>query len=265
MSNPQPLISIVTISFNQGEFLNECIDSVVQQDYPQRQYVVVDPGSTDQSRAIIQARQADINHAVLEPDQGPADGLNQGFQHCNGDIYAYINADDRFVPGAFAYAATFFQQHPKVDVLCGAIRMINRDGHASPRKRTSDPFDIRRYVAGINTIGQQATFFRAAAFQAAGGFNPANRVTWDGELLVDMALAGCQFQSVNKVLGDFRIYGDTITGGQGYLQRYHAEMQRVKEKVQRQGVTTYTDRQAAIARLAYKFNIARHLGYLLVR
>ncbi len=264
MADPKNKISIVTISFNQREFLQECIDSIISQQYTKLEYILVDPGSTDGSQELVQQYGDSINH-VFEPDDGPSDGLKKGFSKCSGDIYAYLNADDRFALGAFDFVDNYFSTHPDIDVLCGAINMIDRKGLASVRKRTSDNFDLARYASGVSTIGQQATFFRATAYEKAGGFNPNNRITWDGELLVDMALAGCKFVSVKKVLGDFRIYSESITGSQRHKDLYDTEMKRVKDKIGSHGIKTYEGISELLVRLRYKLNLARHLGYLSVK
>ena len=87
-------VSIVTISFNQARFLRRAITSVLSQDYPDIEYIVVDPGSTDGSREIINAYGPRLASVIFDPDDGPADGLNRGFQLATGDVLAYINADD---------------------------------------------------------------------------------------------------------------------------------------------------------------------------
>lgn len=260
-----PVISIVTISYNQSRYLEECIRSVLGQDYPRTEYIVVDPGSTDGSREIIQRFKDRISRVILDPDKGPADGLNKGFEHATGAILGYINADDRYAPGALRYVADFFASHPETDVLCGANRVIDRHGRPSVRKRTSDDFDLTRYAAGICTINQQATFFRRSAFQRAGGFNRANRIAWDGELLVDMALAGCKFTSVRKILGDFRVYGESITGSGKYRHQQLEDLRRLSGKMQSANIRVYSRAETALRRLMYKLNLRRHIGYLLVK
>lgn len=258
-------ISIVTISFNQAAFLEECLRSVVTQDAADVEHIVVDPGSTDGSRDIL-GRFADrVGTRILEPDRGPADGLNKGFAAATGEVFGYINADDRLAPGALAFVRRFFAAHPDVDVLCGAIRIIDREGRASIRGRTADRFDLARYAAGICTVGQQGTFFRRSAFERAGGFNPDNRITWDGELLVDMALSGARFATVRKVLGDFRIYAESITGSNKHRARARKEHERVAAKIRAREVAVYPPLERGLRRALYKVNVMRHFGYLLAR
>ena len=257
-------ISIVTISYNQRPYLAECLRSVIEQDTPGLEYIVVDAGSTDGSRDVIEQFRPRLARVIAEPDDGPADGLNKGFAAATSDVYGYLNADDRYVPGALGYVVEYFRRHPEVDVLCGAIRLIDGQGHASARKRTSDPFDLADYAAGICTVGQQATFFRRGIFERAGRFNVANRIAWDGELLVDMALAGARFATVRKVLGDFRIYGDSITGSASYAARLEAYYRELRAKLARRGVSLYSEPSEKWKRALYKCDPVRHLNYFLV-
>jgi glycosyltransferase involved in cell wall biosynthesis len=255
-------ISIVTLSFNQASFLEECLLSVRRQQCENVEYIVVDPGSTDGSRDIL-ARYGDrVDTQVLEPDRGPADGLNKGFSVATGEIFCYINADDRLASGALEYVRRFFASNPDVEVLCGAIRIIDRQGRASVRARTSDPFNLAHYAAGICTVGQQATFFRRGIFEKAGGFNPDNQINWDGELLVDMALAGGRFATTARILGDFRIYPESITGSKKHRERSRVESERIAEKIRERGVPLYSPLERRLRRMLYKANITRHLGYL---
>jgi glycosyltransferase involved in cell wall biosynthesis len=256
-------ISVVTISFNQSAFLEECLLSVLSQEANDVEYIVVDPGSTDGSRNILAGLRDRIDKLVLEPDYGPADGLNKGFAFATGDIFGYINADDRMAPGTIEYVRRFFNSNPGVDVLCGAIRIIDRHGRASLRARTSDQFNLTHYAAGTCTVGQQATFFRQSAFERAGGFNSENRINWDGELLVDMALAGARFETTAQILGDFRIYAQSITGSKRNRERLLREHARVAEKIRARGIPLYSPLQGALRRLYYKANVVRHLGYFL--
>lgn len=260
-----PRMSIVTISYNKGEFLAECVSSVLEQDCPGIQYIVVDAGSKDGSRQILASYVGSIDRLILEPDRGPADGLNKGFAAAAADIFGYLNADDRFLPGALRFVLDFFDSHPDVDVLTGAIRIIDAGGKPRLRRRTSDAFDVRRYHAGVCTIGQQATFFRRRAFETAGGFNIENRIAWDGELLVDMALTGARFDTTRKVLGDFRIYGGSITGSTDYRHRLSEYQGTLGRKLDRHAIRPFSPLTVQLLRLAYRADPVRHLGYLLAR
>jgi len=203
-------ISIVTLSFNQGSFLESAICSVIDQQGVDLDYIVVDPGSTDDSRAIIERYRSSINHTVLEQDDGPADGLNHGFAQASGEIYGFLNADDVLQPGALAKVAQAFEQNPRADVISGNGHII--DEHGGPVRRLySDRFSVWGYLYGGVVLLQQSTFFRARAFEQAGGFNVDNRTCWDGELWLDMALAGKRFHRTNGFWSCFRVYDGSIT------------------------------------------------------
>lgn len=259
-------VSIVTISYNQARYLEACLTSVIaQRRIGQDEYIVIDPGSTDGSRDILMHHAGRIDALILDPDRGPADGLNKGFARAHGEILAYINSDDRLAPGAIAFVSDWFARNPDIDVLCGAVRIIDEHGRASVRRRVSDPFDVARYLAGVCTIGQQATFIRKGAFERTQGFNVENRVSWDGELLVDLALAGARFATTTKVLGDWRIYRGTVTGSADHLPRLDAEMRRIGQRLQAARYPLFDERESQRLRLRYKLDPLRHLRYLLAR
>lgn len=203
-------ISIVTISYNQGQFLERCICSVIEQDYDDIEYIVVDPGSTDGSREIIEKYRGKISKVIFEPDNGPADGLNKGFSVVTGDIFGYLNSDDLFLPGALSEVALFFTKNPCVDVMSGHSIVIDEKGNTR-RKIFSDEFSAIRYVYRASFISQSSTFFSAATFKNSGGFNANNRVAWDADLWAKMAMNGARFSVLDKMLSCSRIYGGTIS------------------------------------------------------
>ena len=218
--------SIVTISYNQAQFLEQAIRSVIEQDYPDVEYIVVDPGSTDGSREIIERYRDRIDKIIFEPDNGPADGLNKGFAQATGDIFGFLNSDDYLLPGALATVASEFATAPWKDVLSGHAVIVDAEGRELNRFY-SRRFSLMRYVYGAATLAQQSTFFRNAAFGKAGQFNIHNKIAWDGELWVDLALSGAKFGRIPAFLSSFRIYSDSITGSGKYkdaLERYKEEM-----------------------------------------
>jgi glycosyltransferase involved in cell wall biosynthesis len=221
--------TIVTLSFNQRRFLEEALRSVLDQDYPQVEYVVVDPGSTDGSRELVSTYRSRLARVILEPDAGPADGLNKGFAHATGDVLGVLNADDVLLPGALASVARAFAARD-ADVVTGDGFIVDEAGRAVRRFR-SDRFHLRRYVFGGVNVMQQATFFTRAAFGKAGGFNEANRTCWDGELLVDLALSGARFTRIRENLALFRVHGESISGSQEQRVAYEADRDRIARRV----------------------------------
>ena len=212
-------LSIVTISYNQAEFLGQCIRSVVEQNYDDIEYIVVDAGSTDGSREIIEKYRDRISKIIFEPDDGPADGLNKGFEVATGDIYGFLNSDDVLETGAIASVARYFEDNPGVDVISGHSWIIDADSRPI-RRFYSDRYSLWMAVHGASILSQASTFFRAEVFHRAGGFNAENFVAWDGELFVDMALAGARFSRVDEFLSKFRIHEGGITGSGKLHQAY---------------------------------------------
>jgi glycosyltransferase involved in cell wall biosynthesis len=204
-------VSIVTISYNQCEFLERAILSVLTQDYPAIEYIVVDPGSTDGSLDIIERYRSRISRVVLEPDNGPVDGLNKGFSLATGEIFGYLNADDELLPGTLRKVMQAFGARPKAEVIYGHGYKVDADG-AIIRSIRSAPFSAWRYAYGESVAIQQSTFFRREAFLDVGGFNVANRTCWDGELMVRFAQKKKKFELINDYWSLFRIHGTSISG-----------------------------------------------------
>lgn len=243
-----PRISIVTLSFNQGRFLADAIESILGQNYPNLDYIVVDPGSTDDSRDII-ASYAGRLTALLDPDAGPADGLNLGFGAASGEIFGYINADDLLLPGALETVARHFAARPDIDAILGNGILINAEGKLRRRIKTSR-FNLKIFGLSAMTFCQQGHFFRRSAFVASGGFNLENRTCWDVELLVDMALAGARMINVPERLGAFRLYGDTITGSGRLAAATAVDDARIKTKARGRALTPFDRIEAPVRRLA---------------
>jgi glycosyltransferase involved in cell wall biosynthesis len=262
-SGAEPVkIGIVTISYNQARFLAEAIESVQTADPDRLEYVMVDAGSTDGSREIIERYRHRLNRVIREPDRGPPDGLNKGFAACTADILGYLNSDDRFAPGALDYVLRYFHAHPETDVLCGAVRILDKNGRPSFRRRTPDVVDLRRYAFETCFFWQQATFFRREAYLKTNGFNIRNKTAWDGELVVDMALAGCSFGYVNKLLGDFRIYAESITGSGRLSHALREDRRHMRQKILATGVPGASRVRVRMMKMFYKFSIRRHWAYM---
>lgn len=212
-------ISIVTISFNQAEYLKKCIDSILSQNFKDLEYIVVDPGSNDGSREIIESY-GDQLIKVFEKDSGAADGLNKGFSRATGDIFGFINSDDELLPGALEKVADAFRTNSRTGVISGCGYFVDASG-AFLKSITPSQLTPWRYAHGAVSVFQQGTFFRSEWFRKVGGFNVENRTCWDGELFLDMALAGAHFKTIGEELAIFRLHDASITGS-GRLNELYA-------------------------------------------
>lgn len=183
---------------------------MVEQHGVEVEYIVVDPGSTDGSRDIIEEYRPHLADMVFEKDAGPADGLNKGFALATGDIYGFLNSDDTLEPGALAEVAGWFEKHPDIDVVSGHAWITDRDDRRL-RRVWSEPYQRLPVAYGAAVQIQPSTFIRRAAYLAIAGFNPQNRSNWDSELMVDLYLSGARFGIIEKFLSCYRLHGVSIT------------------------------------------------------
>jgi glycosyltransferase involved in cell wall biosynthesis len=204
--------SIVTVSFNQARFLEETIRSILDQDYSDIEYIVVDPGSTDGSREIIERYRGKISKIILEPDRGAADGLNKGFSEASGDIFGFVNSDDILLPGAVSSVAAHFRAQPETDILMGHEWVIDSEGRRL-RITYTDRFNLRAFAYSGGVIAQQSTFFRSALFRKTKGFDVHNKIAWDAELFLDLLLASEKQLYVDEFFSAFRVHNESINGG----------------------------------------------------
>jgi hypothetical protein len=166
-----PLISIVTPSYNQSEFLEETIRSVLLQGYPNLEYRVMDGGSTDGSLEIIQRYEKWITQWVSEPDGGQAAAINKGWSLSTGEIVAYLNSDDLYQDGALAHVAMSLDSNPESKVLFGDCKIIERDGTMMGIKRPSN-YTGTTLLLG-RSLPQPAVFLRRQVLQDVGYLAPS--------------------------------------------------------------------------------------------
>ena len=170
-------VSVVTTSFNQARFLERTILSVLEQNYPSLEYIVLDPGSTDGSRAIIERYRDRITKIIFDRDSGPADALNCGLAQATGDFCAYINSDDALLPGAVSKAVKAFERHPEVDIIYAHGYMVDGDDRILRRVR-STPFDLRRYLYAACRCSNSPLFSSGALSSLSMDLIPKRE--WDG-------------------------------------------------------------------------------------
>jgi glycosyltransferase involved in cell wall biosynthesis len=207
-SSSFPCVSIVTPSYNQGEFLEETIRSVLLQGYPNLEYIIIDGGSTDNSVEIIKKYQNYLSYWVSEPDKGPADAINKGWQKTRAEIIAYLNSDDAYLPGTLAAVAEAFQQNPEAKAICGNELVIDRDGFVI-RKSNIEKVEHSSLLK-LNLIPQPAIFLKSSILKSVGGMNLEVRYIFDFELWLRITRTD-SMKCIPNLLAVTRWHEQTIT------------------------------------------------------
>jgi len=174
---PLPKISVITPSYNQAEYIKETIDSVLSQNYPNLEYWVIDGGSTDGTLAILKKFGKKINW-LSEKDSGQSEAINKGLKKATGDVLAYLNSDDIYLPGTLKKVGDYFYTRQSIDWLTGDYQIIDQHGHLTPNHwliTTYKRFLMSIYSPTIlkitdSMLPQPSTFWSRKAYQKVGEF-----------------------------------------------------------------------------------------------
>ncbi len=222
----QPKVSIITPSFNQGRFLEASIRSVLEQDYPEIEYIIVDGGSKDNSVEIIKKYEDRLAWWVSQKDKGHADALNKGFARATGEILAWLNSDDIYFPNAISEAVSILKSHPEVGMVYGDADLIDDSG-ATVGRFASKQTNYRQMLRGSVHIPQATTFLRADLWRQVGPLDLSLFFSFDYDLWVRLAKVS-QLLYVPQRWANFRIHseGKTIIND----DRCYPDMLRVLER-----------------------------------
>lgn len=221
-----PRISIVTPSYNQGRFIEATIQSVLTQGYPNLEYIVIDGGSTDESVDVIRRHEKQLAYWVSEKDSGAADAIAKGMRRATGDILAYLNSDDLYVPGTLHAVARAFESKQS-DVVFGNAWWIDTDGQRIGERRQT-PFIPKGYLYGGFDLQQPSVFWTRQAYEKCGGIDPTFLFTFDTEMFVRFVNQGSRFTHVNQFFSEFRIHPRSKSSTEA--DRCNSELERLRSR-----------------------------------
>jgi hypothetical protein len=212
MHQSLPRITIVTPSLNQGRFLGECLDSVIRQDYPLLQHIVIDGGSTDSSAAVIARYKDRLDYWCIEPDRGQSDAINKGLRRAEGDLVAWLNADDILLEGALGRVAEAFKADNAAPFYFGDGLRVDERGSKKGQFFPEVPvvFDRNALIYGLNYILQPSTFMHRGVLQRSGLLDESLRWGMDTDLWIRLSALGTP-RFVPGLQSASREYGDTKT------------------------------------------------------
>lgn len=212
-----PLVSVVIPAFNAAPYLQIAIDSVLAQSYPNLELIVLDDGSTDDTRKILQNYPEKSFYRESHANIGQSATLNKGWERAGGEVFSYLSADDVLLPHAVATAVQRLNAQPKVVMVYGDYDLIDEDGIAF-RRVNAPEFNYQKLLGEVEVQPGPGVFFRRSAFEQIGGWNPRYRQIPDFEYWIRLGLIG-HFERIPEALAQFRVHADSQTYAPGSIEK----------------------------------------------
>lgn len=211
---PLPKLSVITPSLNQGTFLDGMAESVLAQDYPFLEWIIVDGGSTDGTRSVVERHADRVARFLCEPDESQSDAIRKGMALATGEVATWVNADDLLCPGALRAVGEAFAREPEVDVVYGDGLKVDVAG--APIRKVAAPECGPRFLRHAMTVLQPSVFFRKALYDRVGGLDLSLDYAMDWDLFLKFLEAGARFRRLDACLSQLRCHDRTKTNQGGW-------------------------------------------------
>lgn len=270
-----PKISVIMPSFNQVEYIERSILSVLNQGYPNLEFIIIDGGSKDGTLDIIRKYESKLAYWHSAPDKGQSDALNQGFSKATGDIFGWLNSDDLYLPGAFDEVIREFEHHPMSSVIFGDYWSIDRKDNFVCLNYAFD-FSINHFVYEGFHLNSQAMFWRREAHRRFGQFDIDLQRTMDYDLILRLGMREGEraFVRISRSFACFRRHGEQKTrvheenvtlGYDPVVRQEHQLIARKNGFVDKYSLLAKLYRMAYRVRRAYWYARRGGIGYIFLR
>ena len=221
-----PLFSVVTPSYNQGRFIRATIESVLSQDYPNLEYIIMDGGSTDETASVVKDYASRLTF-ISEKDRGQAHAINKGFQLARGPFLAWLNSDDLYLPGMVRAAVQGFRKNPNAGAVYGEGYLIDGEGKISSQFPFTEPFNLWKLVHLSDYILQQTVAFRREILADVGYLDENLHYVMDWDILIRIGMK-YPLEYVPEYMGCLREYPEakTFAGGSQRIREMRKMLRR---------------------------------------
>lgn len=204
-----PRLSVVIPSYNQGQFIERTIRSIIDQNYPDLEIILMDGGSTDNTMDIVEKYRSHFAHIQSEPDGGQTAAIAAGFERATGQFISWLNSDDTYSPGALLKIGEYLARNPKVEFVYGDMWLIDENDRPFAFKRSAR-FSLGVMKYAFLTVPQMSAYWSKELYKASGGMDTSLRFCMDYDLFVRMASRSAPVR-IRGDIGNFRIHGSSKT------------------------------------------------------
>lgn len=224
-----PKISIITPSLNQGHYLQQCLDSIIMQNYRNLEMIIIDGGSSDDTISIIKAYEDKISYWISEPDKGQSEAINKGVQKASGELVAWLNADDYYLPSALDHVVDAYRANRSAPFYFGNGLRVDEKGETISKFFPTETLTFNReaLILGLNYILQPSTFINRHALDRIGHLDVSLHYGMDSDLWIRLSAVGKPC-IINDVLAASREYTETKTASGSFART--EELRQIAER-----------------------------------